>query len=52
MTSNQASKKSNGKEVYSNLQDKRRKFNPKHKVGQLVRTADIKKLFSKRDKTN
>ena len=47
-----ASKKSNEKLVYSNLQDKRRKLNPKYKVGQLVRTADIKKVFSKGDSTN
>ena len=48
----QASKKSNEREVYSNLQDKRRKLNPKYKLGQLVRTADIKKVFSKGDSTN
>ena len=52
MTPNQASKKSNEKEVYSNLQDKRRKLNPKYKLGQLVRTADIKRVFSKGDSTN
>ena len=46
-----ASKKSNEKEVYSNLQDKRRKFNPKFKLGQLVPTVDIKEVFSKRDST-
>ena len=48
----QASKKSNEKEDYSNLQDKKRKLNPKYKLGQLVRTADIKRVFSKRDSTN
>ena len=47
-----ASKKSNEKEVYSNLQDKRKILNPKYKLGQLVRTADIKKVFSKGDSTN
>ena len=52
MTPVQASKKSNEKVVYSNLQDKRRKLNPKYKLGQLVRTADIKKVFSKGDSTN
>ena len=52
MTPNQASKKSNEKEVYSNLQGKRRKLNPKSKLGQLVRTADIRKVFSKGDSTN
>ena len=52
MTPVQASKKSNEKVVYSNLQDKRRKLNPKYKLGQFVRTADIKKVFSKGDSTN
>ena len=47
-----ASKKSNEKEVYSNLQDKRKILNPKYKLGQLVRTADIKRVFSKGDSTN
>ena len=48
----QASKKVNEKLVYSNLQDKRKKLNPKFKLGDLVRTADIKKVFSKGDSTN
>ena len=52
MTPIQASKNSNEKEVYSNLKDKRRKLNPKYKIGQLVRTADIKRVFSKGDSTN
>ena len=52
MTPNQASKKSKEKEVYSNLQDKRRKLYPKYKLDQLVRTADIKRVFSKGDSTN
>ena len=52
MTPIQASKKSNEKLVYSNLQDKREKQTPKYKLGQLVRTADIKKIFSKGDSTN
>ena len=52
MTPIQASKKSNEKIVYSNLQDKRKKLNPKFKLGQLVRTADIKRVFSKGDSTN
>ena len=52
MTPNQASKKSNEKLVYSNLQDKRKILNPKYKLGQLVRTADIKRVFSKGDSTN
>ena len=52
MAPNQASKKSNEKEVYSNLQDRRVKQQPKYKLGQLVRTADIKRVFSKGDSTN
>ena len=52
MTSFQASKKTNEKQVYSKLQDKRRKFNPKYNIGQLVRTSDIRKVFSKGDSTN
>ena len=52
MTPLQASKKSNEKLVYSNLQDRRDKHQPKYKLGQLVRTADIKKVFSKGDSTN
>ena len=52
MTPNQASKKSNEKLVYSNLEDRRVKQQPKYKLGQLVRTADIKKVFSKGDSTN
>ena len=48
----QASKKTNEKLVFSTLQDKRRKFNPKFKLGQLVRTADIRRVFSKGDSTN
>ena len=52
MTPVQASKKVNEKEVYSNLQDRRVKQQPKFKLGQLVRTADIKRVFSKGDSTN
>ena len=52
MTPNQASKKSNEKIAYSNLKDRRVKQQPKFKLGQLVRTADIKKVFSKGDSTN
>ena len=51
MTPNQASKKVNEKIVYSNLQDRRVKQTPKYKLGQLVRTADIKRVFSKGDST-
>ena len=52
MTPVQASKKSNEKEVYSNLQDDRQKQTPKYKLGQLIRTADIKRVFSEGDSTN
>ena len=52
MTPIQASKKSNEKEVYSNLKDNREIHKPKYKLGQLVRTADIKRVFSKGDSTN
>ena len=52
MTPIQACKKSIEKSVYSNLQDKRKILDSKYKVGQLVRTADIKRVFSKGDSTN
>ena len=52
MTPNQASKKSNEKKVYSNLQDRRVRQKPKFKLGQLVRTADNKRVFIKGDSTN
>ena len=42
MTPIQASKKSNEKDVYSILQDNREIQKLKYKLGQLVRTADIK----------
>ena len=47
-----ASKKSKEKIVVSNLQDKRVKQKPKFKLGDLIRTADIKRVFSKGDSTN
>ena len=52
MTPVQASKKSNEKIVYNNLKDNRVKQKPKNRLGQLVRTADIKKVFSQGDSTN
>ena len=45
-------KKTNEKEVYPNLQDRRVRQKPKNKLGQIVRTADIKKVYSKGDSTN
>ena len=47
-----ASLKKNEGLVYKNLLDKRKKLKPKYEIGNLVRTADIKKLFSKSDTTN
>ena len=52
MTPIQASKKSNEKAVFDNLRDVRQKQRPKFTLGDLVRTADIKKVFSKGDSTN
>ena len=52
MTPNQAFKKSNEAEVYSNLKDNREVRKPNYKLGPLVRTADIKRVFSKGDSTN
>ena len=48
----QASKIVNEKEVYSNLRDDRVKKQPMFNLSQLVRTADIKRVFSKGDSTN
>ena len=47
-----AYKKSNEKLVYSNLRDDRDIQTPKFKLGQLIRTADIKLVFSEGDSTN
>ena len=52
MTPIQASKKSNEKLVYNNLRDKREIRKLKLKLGQKVRTSDIRKVFSKGDSTN
>ena len=52
MTPIQASKKSKERKVYSNLQDRRVRQKPEFILGQLVLTADIKKVFSKGDRTN
>ena len=52
MTPIQASKKSNEKIVYNNLKDNREIQKAKFKLGRLVRTADIKRFFSKGDSTN
>ena len=47
-----ASFESHGKVVFSNLEDKTRKHILKFKLGQLVRTAANKRIFSKGDSTN
>ena len=52
MTPVQASEKSNENEVFSNLKNNREFRKPKFNLGQLVRTADSKKVFSKEDSTN
>ena len=48
----QASLKKNEGYVYKNLLDKRKKITPKFQLNDLVRTADLKKTFSKGDTTN
>ena len=47
-----ASLKKNEGYVYKNLLDKRKKIKPKYEIGDLVRTADLKKTFSKSDTTD
>ena len=47
-----ASLKKNEGYVYKNLLDKRKKVKPKFQINDLVRTADLKKTFSKGDTTN
>ena len=53
MTPIDASKRKNEEEVNKKLQDKRNKRKPKYnKVGDFVRTADQRSIFSKGDSTN
>ena len=52
MTPDQASLKKNEGFVYRNLLDKRKKIKPVSEKGSLVRTAALKKTFSKGDTTN
>ena len=52
LTSIQASLKKNEGFVHKNSLDKRNKIKPKYEIGDLVRTADLKKTFSKGDTTN
>ena len=48
----QSSKKSIEKLVFSNLKDNRDVRKPKFNLGQLFRTADIKRVLSKGDSSN
>ena len=52
LTPIQASLKKNEGFVHRNLLDKRKKITPKFQINNLVRTADLKKTFSKGDTTN
>ena len=52
LTPIQASLKKNEGYVYKNLLDKRKKLNPNFQINDLVRTADLRKTFSKGDTTN
>ena len=52
LTPIQASLKKNEGYVYKNLLDKRKKVKPKFQINDLVRTADLKKTFSKGDTTS
>ena len=52
MTPIQASLQKNEGFVYKNLLDKRKKITPKFQINDFVRTADLKKTFSKGDTTN
>ena len=52
LTPIQASLKKNEGYVYQNFLDKRNKIKPKFQINDLVRTADLKKTFSKGDTTN
>ena len=52
ITAIQASRKSIEKEVYSNLKDNREIQKPIDQLGRLLRTADIKRVFSKGHSTS
>ena len=52
LTPKEASLKKNEGFVYKNLLDKRKKVTPKFQINDLVRTADLKRTFSKSDTTN
>ena len=52
LTPKDASLKGNEGFVYKNLLEKRKKIKPKFQINDLVRTADLKRTFSKGDTTN
>ena len=52
LTPIQASLKKNEGFVYKIFLDKRKKIKPKYEIGDLIRTADLRKTFSKGDTTN
>ena len=52
LTPIQASLKKNEGYVDKNLLDKRKKITPKFQINDLIRTADLKRTFSKGDSTN
>ena len=52
LTPIQASLKKNEGYVYKNILVKRKKIKPKYEIGDSVRTADLRKTFSKGDTTN
>ena len=52
LTPIQGSLKKNESFVYKNLLDKRKKIKPEFQLNDLVRTADLRKTFSKGDITN
>ena len=52
MTPIQANLKRKEEFVYKILLDERKKITPKFQINDIVRTADLKKTFSKGDTTN
>ena len=52
LTPIKSSLKKNEGYVYKNILDKRKKIKPKYEIGDLNRTEDLKKTFSKVDTTN
>ena len=52
LTPKQSSLETNQENVHKNLLDKQKKVKPKTQVNDLVRTADLKRTFSKSDTTD